>query len=177
MQLTGCFRPTPFPRYFNWSERKGRNMRTAQERFEAKFEKGDGCWNWKAGKQRDGYGQFRFAGRHQRAHRVSWMLYVGEIPDNLQVLHHCDNPSCVNPSHLFLGTIADNAHDRDSKGRCRGAGPGGERHGGAKLTEKQVAAIRERRSAGARNTVLAKEFNVAQQTISSIVCRRRWAKV
>lgn len=177
MQFAGCSRPTPFPRYFDWSERKGRGMGTLQERFETKFERSDGCWNWMAGKERTGYGRFKIAGRTQKAHRVSWTLYVGEITDKLHVLHHCDNPSCVNPAHLFLGTIADNAHDRDNKGRGVHPDQAGAKHSQAKLTEEQVREIRARRSDGERTTVLAKEFGVLRQTISSIACRNIWAKL
>jgi hypothetical protein len=93
------------------------------ERFWKKVNKTDGCWLWTA--TRIGrYGGFRFEGRSRTAHRVSWELAFGPIPDGLQVLHHCDTPLCVNPQHLFLGTPLDNARDRDSKGRgYNGEGP------------------------------------------------------
>lgn len=94
------------------------------ERFESKFDKGDGCWVWKAHKNKNGYGQFgvMLEGRNgymvnRYAHRVSWMLYRGEIPEGLCVCHSCDNPSCVNPDHLFLGTRKDNTQDMINKGR------------------------------------------------------------
>lgn len=150
-------------------------MKTVQDRFEEKFEKCDGCWNWTASKNRGGYGQFYLAGRQQKAHRVSYQLYVGEIADNLHVLHHCDNRACVNPAHLFLGTNTDNVHDCENKGR--GVHPSGEKHGSAKLTEEQVKTIRTRRGEGVYSSVLEKEFGISQPNISNIVHYRIWAKI
>jgi len=77
-----------------------------------------GCWVWTGFRNAQGYGHFALDGyKVGRAHRASWVLHRGSIPTGLCVLHRCDNPSCVNPDHLFLGTDADNAHDRDAKGR------------------------------------------------------------
>lgn len=148
-------------------------MKTLQERFEEKFAKSDnGCWMWTASKNQDGYGKFVFSGRLQKAHRVAWTLYVGEIPDGMCILHRCDNRYCVNPTHLFMGTKADNARDRDSKGR--GACLSGEKHWRSKLTDEQVKTIRERRNSGALTTDLAKDFGMSQQAISDIVLYRNW---
>ena len=150
---------------------------TVQERFEAKFTKSEGCWEWNAYKDRVGYGTFRIAERHQMAHRVAYQLYVGEIPAGLCVCHHCDNPRCVNPAHLFLGTQADNMRDRENKGRGVFPGLSGENHGSAKLTEAQVIEIRAKYGEGARQVDLAKEFGVTQSIISMIVCGRVWTKI
>jgi len=87
------------------------------DRFFRKVDKTGSCWNWLAGKDKDGYGKIKIARKDLRAHRVSWEIHNGIIPGGLLVLHRCDNPSCVNPSHLFLGTALDNNRDRDAKGR------------------------------------------------------------
>lgn len=89
-----------------------------ERRFDekVKFGKSDECWEW-LGWRLDGYGRMRWRGRVQGAHRVSWFLMYGEIPDGMLVLHHCDNRGCVNPDHLFLGTNQDNIDDRERKGR------------------------------------------------------------
>lgn len=152
-------------------------VKTLQERFEAKFVKSDGCWEWGAGKVLDGYGYFSVAGMVQRAHRVAYQLYVGEIPEGMCVCHHCDNPGCVNPSHLFLGTNADNVRDRENKGRGVRPTNIGEKHGCSKLTEAQVIEIRAKHESGARGVDLAKEYGVAHQTISKIVHRRAWTRI
>src|SRR5688572_21396248 len=90
-----------------------------QERFEAKVLKTAGCWRWLATKNNKGYGMIGInaAIGKRLAHRVSYELYVGPIPDGLCVLHHCDNPECTRPDHLFLGTKKDNMADMDAKGR------------------------------------------------------------
>ena len=75
------------------------------------------CWNWNGRKDKDGYGRFRFNSQDFYSHRVSWVLANGNIPNGLFICHHCDNPSCCNPEHLFIGTHLDNMFDMYSKGR------------------------------------------------------------
>lgn len=89
-----------------------------QERFWERVKKGDGCWLWDTARDKDGYGRFPIgASGENKAHRVSWRIHHGEVPEGLCVLHKCDNPPCVNPKHLFLGTLKDNAVDCASKER------------------------------------------------------------
>lgn len=87
--------------------------------YDKKVIKQEGCWNWKGATVRFGYGVIRFRKKHISAHRVSYLLHIGEIPDGLFVLHKCDNPLCTRPDHLFLGTAKDNVHDMINKGRSR----------------------------------------------------------
>ena len=102
---------------------RGREKKPLWERFWEKVEKGDQCWIYK-GSHGTGnlYGQFRIRGKELRAHRLAWQFAFGPIPKGLNVLHSCDNPPCVRPDHLFLGTQLDNIHDMMRKGRAKMSG-------------------------------------------------------
>jgi hypothetical protein len=140
----------------------------------------DGCWPW-TGAKADGYGTYRFAGRMRKAHRLAWEQAFGPIPETVCVCHRCDNRPCVNPAHLFLGTVAENNQDRAAKGRSRGTFSVGQEHPSAqrkgadhwcaKLTDEQVRAIRNRQRE--QQSILAEEFGVHPATISRIA-RRVW---
>lgn len=148
-------------------------MVTLAERFLAKVDKSGECWLWTGCLDKDGYGKFRIKKKIFRTHRISYELYVEPIPDGLYVCHHCDNPSCVNPDHLFVGTSKDNMRDMISKSHNRK----GQNNSNAKLTSKQVCEIRERIANGEKQITLAKEFGVVQTTVSSIKCRKRWKEI
>ena len=152
------------------------------ERFWPKVDKRgvDECWKWLASTQKFGYGTFNLRGKIQLAHRISWMLHNGPIPKGKGyhgtcVLHHCDNPPCVNPKHLFLGTNNDNMADKVKKGRI--ANNIGEQNCNAKLTWEQVCEIRVRYAKGGiTQTKLGDEFGVTNQNISDIIRGKLWNK-
>lgn len=133
----------------------------------------DPCWIW-TGHIVGGYGRFKVGKKTLCAHRVSWTLIFGD-PKELFVLHHCDNPSCVRPSHLFLGTKKDNAQDALSKNRLYITY--GENAGNSKLTEIAVRDIRRRRASGESKSALAKEFGIGLSQVYNIVKGRQWQSV
>ena len=134
----------------------------------------DGCWNWIAYKSRYGYGRLGTANNKvSLAHRVSWMIHNGNIPEDQCVLHKCDNTGCVNPDHLFLGTQADNMHDMKAKRRAAS----GENHSHVKLNETQVRVIRAYLGAGITGRKLAEIFGRSDVTISDIKRRTTWSHI
>lgn len=150
-------------------------MASLEQRFWAKVRKTDGCWLWAASTSFWGYGCFSFRRRFKLAHRVSWELHNGVIPEGLCVLHKCDTPKCVNPDHLFLGTNADNSADKVAKGRQSHTSNAGEASGRAKLTSVQVLEIRSRPDC--KGVDLAKAFGVCQAQISLIRHGKTWAHI
>ena len=162
-----------FQRYVTLANGKKRFMCGKCKRlktFLSKFKKNKvtKCWEWTAGSYPTGYG--RYCGGY--AHRESFRIFKG-APGKLHVCHHCDNRKCVNPSHLFLGTPADNIRDRDAKGRTAR----GERSGTSKLTEANVLEIRQMGENGVKTKALSTKFNVAQQTVRKIVLRKTWTHI
>jgi hypothetical protein len=155
------------------------------ERFHRSYdaEAATGCWIWRLARHHTGYGHFKLQGKSWRAHRISWMLANDRsIPVGQHVCHTCDNPSCVNPAHLFLGSDLDNAQDRDRKGRHGSwskpeTRPRGEGHCWSRLTEDDVRSIRIRYERGDSQRSMAKEYGVGETTIYDVVHRRSWIHV
>lgn len=160
--------------------------------FWSKVKKSAKCWEWQRGKTKAGYGQIQCRSISQApmlAHRVSWELKNGPIPDGLHVLHECDNPACVRPKHLFLGTQIDNNNDRDRKGRVasgnrngartrrgrnpfvrnRGSGLKNEKHPMAKLTDAQVEELRREFASGVIKRHLAKKYGISETHTGRLV--------
>ena len=140
-----------------------------------------GCWLWMGARDPDGYGRVRFEGRVWLAHRVAWTLVYGPISESVKVLHHCDNPPCVNPDterHLFSGSMADNTHDMMAKGRHRFVALSGEAAPWSKLNADDVRAIRARYALGdVLQRELAVEYDVTRALIGFIVRREIWKEV
>lgn len=144
-----------------------------RKRFWDKVKKSDdpyGCWEWQTSRTNDGYGVFTLNGKLVRSHRVSWVLTYGLIPSGMCILHHCDNPKCVNPSHLFLGTFKDNTMDMHKKGRA--AWPN------VKLTAEQIGEIRKKYAAGdVSYRELGIEYEIDLSQIGNIVTGKCWKNV
>jgi len=157
------------------------------DRFWTRVEKkADGGWLWTGHLNQGGYGDVRFQGRMQKAHRVSYQLATGPIPEGLFVLHKCDVRNCVRPDHLWLGTLAENNTDMDAKGRRTilrgedhgryGDGRPGSQNSFSKLTEEAARAIRAQY--GRLNQYeLADKFNISQTTVNRILNRKAWTHV
>lgn len=138
----------------------------------------DDCWEWMAGKLKDGYGHFFFAGHHIQAQRVAYALGTGIEPDDLYVLHQCDNPPCCNYHHLYRGDAKTNARDMVAKGRFVHNGVRGELVGSAKLTSDQVMEIRSHYASGGYSlTQLGRMYGICFQSIHSIVRRKTWRHI
>lgn len=149
---------------------------TIADRFWSRVDKESsphGCWAWTGHRDERGYGTFWIKRVMHRSHRVAYTLLVGPIPVGLCCCHKCDNTSCVNPSHIFLGTQADNNRDRDRKGRQ--VSHRGESHYLTKFTDNDVVHIRKSVADG-RSTItkLAKQYGVSPTCICNITKRRCW---
>lgn len=122
----------------------------------------DDCWNWKLWKNTKGYGRWKVCGNPIFCHRHAYEISIGSIPDGYHVLHHCDNPLCCNPKHLFIGTNQDNVNDRVSKNRS--AYTKGQSNGRAKLTDKDIIEIRRLFKSGLSHLKIAKLYNISPTT-------------
>lgn len=139
-----------------------------EDRFFSRFIKMDsGCWQWTAHADKNGYGVLPGDKKNIRAHRLSYEIHVGQIPKELFVCHRCDNPGCVNPDHLFLGTAKDNNQDSLKKGRHYV----GEKNGRAKLTWEKVKNIRQSNKSKKELAII---YEVSVQTIKAVKNNKVW---
>lgn len=148
----------------------GHGGRRTKEEFSKDFwkivDKTKTCWVWAGCTNQDGYGSLSYLGKIDKAHRVSYKLNIGEIPEDMEVCHHCDNPPCVRPDHLFLGTHEDNMKDRDKKGRAA-----------KKLSEDKVKDIAELVNFGWTHQRVAEKFGVARVSVTKIMNGTVWTHV
>jgi hypothetical protein len=182
--------------------------KSVMDRFLSKIVKTDSCWIWAAGvkESKHPYGIMTVCGKKIKAHRLSWLLHFGEIPEGLHVLHKCDNPRCVNPEHLFTGTHGENMKDMAVKGRAKSPhgedwhsihdgkfNPrSGENHpfrknpslcargsssGASKLMEPQVLEIRAKHENGGKVCRLGREYGISHSAIIAIVTRQTWTHI
>jgi hypothetical protein len=188
---------TEFGKTHNNGSLFGDHMKTVEERFWEKVDRRgeDECWEWLGGWRGNGYGYFSIGGKEMNAHRGSWIIHNGNVPAELCVCHICDNRRCVNPKHLFLGTISDNAVDMVKKHRhVSQINPGcyprgdkhhthlrpetisfGEKNGGSKLKESMVKIIIERLQAGEQGRKIARDYNISECAISQIKLHKHWS--
>lgn len=142
---------------------------TVWDRFTSRYiYKGNGCWEWVGSRFNNGYGRICINYKTMGAHCLSWELHRGKIKKGMFVCHACDNPSCVNPEHLFIGTPKENTHDARDKGRRADR----ERHPKAKLTWESVSLIRSLPNADAQK--LAKKLGVNFSTVYRVRNGKRW---
>ena len=140
-----------------------------KKRFESLYEKTENCWIWIGKLTANGYGKFRSVA----ASRASYKYYIGDIPKGLQVCHTCDNRKCVNPSHLFLGTLQDNLKDMTDKGRrARGS-----KIASSTLTEEQVLEMRKMRLSGCEYQEIAGKFGADWYTVRNVCKNNTWQHV
>lgn len=154
--------------------------KNTQERFLKKIQKTKTCWLWTATKNRKGYGQFGVRRgskwKIEYAHRVAYEMFVGKIPKGLLVLHNCDNPTCVNPKHLWTGTNYDNCKDRIKKGRS--ADTRGEKNGRAIVNAKDVIKIRNLyKTNNHSQTEIGKMFGLKKSMVGRIVNKQAWKHI
>lgn len=147
-------------------------------RFWAKVIRFDGgaCWGWRGSVGPNGYAHISIHQKNRLAHRVSYVIHNGELPSNRLVCHHCDNPTCTNPAHLFLGTYRDNTRDSQTKGRFHKAR--GQAHGRAQFTEAQIAQMRSDWVPLVFTLkMVAAKHGVSINTLKDIIYRKTWKHI
>ena len=145
-------------------------MTKTEKRFWSKVDKGSECWVWTGALTNTKYGRMHLKGKSHLAHRISYEMEYGAIPNRVHVCHTCDTPACVRPSHLFIGSQKENMADCKAKGRVNK----GSSRPLAKLTELQIKDIRKDTRV---QKEISKDYNIAQSQISRIKCRQAWKHV
>ena len=143
------------------------------ERFWSKVDKSGDCWIWIGSKDKHGYGRFRLNNKNMKAHRISFALQHGEIDSSKCVCHVCDTPDCVNPSHLFLGTLKENTQDMVLKKR----NVFGENHPNSVLSKSDVIGIRSDVEKGIPHRLVSEKYRTQRSQVSLIANRKRWKSV
>lgn len=152
------------------------NKPVEKSKFLKRVEITNNCWIWRGGKRVREYGSFDLDGKTQLAHRVSYQLFIGEIPTGMLILHKCDVPSCVNPNHLYIGNQLDNMNDATK--RKRFPPRIGEGNGRAKLTEKDVLVIRsDFKGTPVSARKLGEKYSVTKEAIMAIIKRKSWKNI
>lgn len=148
------------------------------EHFWSKVQKTPACWLWQATRRPAGYGTYYINRYPALAHRVAWELTYGPIPKGLHVCHSCDNPPCVRPEHLFLGSQTANLRDAHGKGRLVKTGLPGDSNPAARLSTEDVLEIRRLAAAGPVNKKeLGRRFGVSHTTIRGVIERKTWKHI
>jgi hypothetical protein len=191
--VPGCSRPLRYPKYgicgthYQLYRRNGVPARqprmNVEQRFYSYVTMPNGplaCWGWTGAPDRHGYGSLNLRKNSQKtnpikAHRISYEIHYGPIPDGLYVCHHCDNPPCCNPAHLFLGTHQDNVADMWQKGRGKTWSMSGDANPKAVLNPEAARLILDEYRAGATQPQLALKYGVSQGTISHVTRLDHWA--
>lgn len=153
------------------------DLHEIRNRIEVRYVEKNGCWEWTGSLGARGYGRLKYKGKFYLAHRLSHLVFNGPIIRGNLVCHHCDNPICINPSHIYSGTMADNVRDMVLRGRHGAMKPGvrsGEKNPNAKLSRSKAGVIRSKFSGGQSASSIAREYSVSQRTISDIVNGRSW---
>lgn len=152
---------------------KGHKISPNAQTFWDYVQKSDGCWEWKGGKHSFGYGVLSVDGKSYLAHRHCYELHYGEIQDDMEVCHKCDNPSCVRPDHLFVGSHDDNMKDKVNKGRQ----PRGTNVSTAKLTDEKVREARKLRDDGMTFVAIGSIFGTSRKTVECAVKGITWRHI
>jgi hypothetical protein len=168
-------RGSPFITLTNYD--KPPKYKSLKHYLEASFTKvsDSDCWIWSRSFKQYGYGNAWWQGRHHIAHRLVYQCFIGEIPEGLYACHKCDNPACVNPRHIFLGTPEENNQDRKRKGR--NADTNGSKNPFSKLNEEQVRDIKFRLNRGEKGAAIGRIYGVGADTISKIKTGKNWSHI